>query len=143
MLRVLLDTNIFISYLLNPHADSPVTTIVQAGVAGEFTFLLPHALLEEFSTRVVTKPHLAARIHPKEIAQLTAILMANGGVIPKIMRAIPAVTRDPKDDYLLAYAVVGEADYLVTGDADLLVFEKVQGVRIWRPRSFAEEILTP
>lgn len=143
MLRVLLDANIFISYLLNPQADTPITMIMRAGVVGTFTILLPDALLEEFSTKVVNKPYLSDRIHPQEITQLAASLMVNGEIIPKIVQAIPAVTCDPKDDYLLAYAVVGEADYLVTGDADLLVHKKIQGVRICRPRTFVEEILTP
>jgi predicted nucleic acid-binding protein len=37
---------------------------------------------------------------------------------------------------LLAYAVVGEADYLVTGDDDLLVLGEVAGVKIVTPRQF-------
>ena len=143
MLRVLLDANIFISYLLNPLADSPIPPIIRASVMGTFTLLLPDALLDEFSAKIVTKPYLADRISQEEVAQLTATLMANCEVIPKITRAIPAVTRDPKDDYLLAYAVVDEADYLATGDEDLLVLEEVQGVRIICPRSFVVEILTP
>ena len=49
---------------------------------------------------------------------------------------MPSVTRDRKDDYLLAYAVVGRADYLVTGDRDLLVLGEVEGVRIVSPAGF-------
>lgn len=51
---------------------------------------------------------------------------------------IPRITRDLKDDYLLAYAVVGEADYLVTGDKDLLVLEKIGEVAIVSPADFAK-----
>lgn len=140
-MRVLLDANIFISYLLNIQADDPIPSIVEAGVLGEFTLLLPEALLEEFSTRIVNKPYLAKRIRPEEVQHLTATLVANGEVIPKITGTIPAVTRDPKDDYLLAYAVVGDADFLVTGDEDLLVFKQVRAVRICRPRDFVEILL--
>jgi predicted nucleic acid-binding protein len=46
------------------------------------------------------------------------------------------VTRDIKDDYLLAYALVGRADYLVTGGEDLLVLGDVEGVKIVRPAEF-------
>lgn len=72
---------------------------------------------------------------------LAAALLANGEVIPKISGTIPAVTRDPKDDYLLAYAVVGAADYLVTGDEDLLILKQVQTVTLCRPRDFVELVL--
>ena len=54
----------------------------------------------------------------------------------KITDPIPAVTRDPKDDYLLAHAVLGAADYLVSGDQDLLVLERLEGVKIVTPREF-------
>ena len=43
---------------------------------------------------------------------------------------MPRFSRDPKDDYLIAYAVVGEADFLVTGDKDLLVLRQIGDVRI-------------
>jgi len=42
----------------------------------------------------------------------------------------PTCTRD---DYLVAYALVGGADYLVTGDADLLVLARVGEVKIVTP----------
>jgi predicted nucleic acid-binding protein len=42
-------------------------------------------------------------------------------------------SRDPKDDYLIAYALIYQADYLVTGDKDLLVLGKVEELEIVRP----------
>jgi putative PIN family toxin of toxin-antitoxin system len=62
--------------------------------------------------------------------------------IPTIKEEIPAVTRDPKDDYLLAYALVGEADYLVTGDKDLLVLKQVDTVKIVTSREFLSILKT-
>lgn len=140
-MRVLLDANLFISYLLNPDRDSPVVRSVKAGVGGEYTLLLPAALLEEFSRRIVTKPYLAARIAPTDLEQLNAILSSVAETIPKIKRPIPAVTRDPKDDYLLAYALVGQADYLVSGDQDLLELRRAGKCQIVTPRAFADEFL--
>jgi len=40
-------------------------------------------------------------------------------VIP--VETVPVSVRDPKDDIVLATALTGEADFLVTGDVDLLV----------------------
>ena len=48
----------------------------------------------------------------------------------------PAVVRDPKDDYLIAHAVMGQADYLVTGDDDLLSLGRIDTIRILSPRQF-------
>lgn len=59
-------------------------------------------------------------------------------IVPRITTEIPAVTRDPKDDYLLAYALVGQVDYLVTGDRDLLVLGQVEHTKIVTARDFAE-----
>ena len=44
--------------------------------------------------------------------------------------------RDPKDDKFLELAVSGRADYLVTGDLDLLVLDPFRGVRILTPADF-------
>ena len=49
------------------------------------------------------------------------------------------VCRDPKDDKLLELAVSGNADFLVTGDKDLLVLNPFRGVEILTPREFLDK----
>lgn len=68
--------------------------------------------------------------------RFTALLRSVSENIPNIEEPIPAVTRVPKDDYLLAYTVVGRADYLVSVDQDLLVLGRVGQVSICSPREF-------
>lgn len=46
------------------------------------------------------------------------------------------VCRDPDDDMLLEAAVAGNADYIVTGDADLLVIQEYKQIKIVTPRIF-------
>ena len=140
-MRLLLDANIFISYLLQPDEVSSITLIVEACVVGKATLLLPEALLAELAEREIHKPYLNARIQPEELAYLVTLLRQVGETISTIESAIPAVTRDPKDDYLLAYAAIGRADYLITGDKDLLVLQNVLGVNICRPRDFVDRWL--
>jgi predicted nucleic acid-binding protein len=46
------------------------------------------------------------------------------------------VCRDPDDDNILAAAVSGNCDCIITGDKDLLVLGRYEGVAIFRPRDF-------
>jgi putative PIN family toxin of toxin-antitoxin system len=48
------------------------------------------------------------------------------------------VCRDPDDDWVLATAIAGEAEVVVTGDPDLLDLESHQGIRIVTPRRWLE-----
>ena len=50
------------------------------------------------------------------------------------------VSRDPKDDWVLQLAVVAKADYLITGDDDLLILKSHDGVPIVTPRQFWEAL---
>lgn len=136
-MRVLLDANILISYLLTTRPTSPVRTVVRAAIAGDFTLLLPAALLAEVRQAVATSDFLANRLTPADIDVLADLLNDVADVVPAITAPLPRLTRDPKDDYLLAYAVVGQADFLVTGDVDLLSLGTVEGVTIIRPADFS------
>jgi putative PIN family toxin of toxin-antitoxin system len=137
-MRVLLDTNVLVSYLLTPAAGGSVGTIIDALLQGRFTLLLSLELLAELERVATRKPRLAKRIRPDQLARLRDQLLAVGEVIPAIEETIPAVTRDRKDDYLLAYAYVGAADYLVTGSDDLLVLRKIGHLDILSPPEFAQ-----
>ncbi len=46
--------------------------------------------------------------------------------------------RDPKDDKFLTLAVAANADYIITGDEDLLVLHPFQGIQIIKPAAFLE-----
>jgi putative PIN family toxin of toxin-antitoxin system len=49
---------------------------------------------------------------------------------------ITGICRDVDDDNVLACALAAKADYLVTGDADLLVLKNFRGIKIISPRDF-------
>ncbi len=54
-------------------------------------------------------------------------------------RPLPTpVCRDPDDDWVLATAIAGGAEAIVTGDADLLALGVFQGIRILSPRQFLQ-----
>ncbi|MBX7252733.1 MAG: putative toxin-antitoxin system toxin component, PIN family [Candidatus Promineofilum sp.] len=137
-MRALIDTNVLVSYLLNPYDEGAVRTIIDAFLDGRFLLLVPQRLIDEFRTTIINKPRLAKRITLADLEDLAEILIEYGELIEEIREQIPQVARDPKDDYLLAYATVGGADYLVTGDKDLLVLnDQIQGLAILTPAQFA------
>ena len=53
---------------------------------------------------------------------------------------IPDICRDSKDNFLLGLCSVGSADFLVTGDMDLLELLEYQGTRIINPSEFEKLI---
>ena len=135
-MRVLLDTNVLISYLLTPRRDNPILTILQGAFSGKFVLLMPALLLEELARALRRKRYLAERITEEEMHEFMDLLLVVSETIPLISEAIPAVTRDAKDDYLLAYALVGQADYLVTGDKDLLSLSQFENLKLLSPAAF-------
>lgn len=137
-MRVLLDANIYISYLLRVSEASAVHRIVDAVLREVFVLLVPDELLQELTRKVTTKRYLARRISQSTLEGLVDLLVYTGEPLSPITEEIPAISRDRKDDYLLAYALIGAADYLVTGDADLLVLKEIEGVRIITPATFLE-----
>ena len=137
-MRVLLDANVLISYLITPAQNSAITHIVEAGVTGEFELLVPEELLEEVRETIRTHEHLARRIPLEVMRSFVDLVLEIAEVIPKITEPIPSLTRDPEDDYLIAYALIGQADYLVTGDRDLLVLEYIEPVKILTSNAFWE-----
>lgn len=136
-MRALLDTNVLISYLLDNTRQSPTNRIVRSAFRGEFVLLVPEELLSELVRKARGKRYLTQRITGAELQEFCTLLSEITEEIPQITEEIPAVTRDLKDDYLLAYALVGEADFLVTGDEDLLSLGDIEGLRIVTPREFA------
>lgn len=138
-MRVLVDTNVLISFLLGRGEGGSIREIFRAFLAGRFTLLLPRWVLDELITTVKTKPRLSNRISVEQLDRFTDLLMLSAEQIDEIDSPVPAVTRDPDDDYVLAYALVGAANYLVTGDMDLLSLQgRIAGLEIVTPSQFAE-----
>lgn len=137
-MRVLLDTNVLISFLLTPSHRGAVYLVMEAAFSGRFTLLAPDRLLLELVQAANRKSYLADRITAEMADGLVAAILEVAEVLPPLPDNIPSITRDPKDDYLLACALLNQADYLVTGDNDLLSIGDVGDLKIVSPTSFAE-----
>ena len=141
-IRVLLDTNIFISYLFSsPQSVGTIKRLVEAAILGEIELLLPEELIAELLNKLQTSRKLSRRISPAEGREFIALLRLVATILPLIDAPIPAVVRDPKDDYLLAYALLYAADYLISRDKDLLTLGPTEGLAIVSPFQFVTHYL--
>lgn len=132
-MRVVLDTNVLIAALLTPMGAPG--EIYRAWAEGAFVLLISEEQIDELR-RTLSKPALAARIRPHHAGRLVNNLRN----MAEMLVALPHVVRspDPTDDFILAMAEAGEADYLVTGDkGDLLALKRHSGTRILSVREFA------
>lgn len=132
-MRAVLDTNLLVSYLLTHHP--PIATIIDGFLAqDEFVMVTAPKLLAELD-RVLTYPKLQRYYTDEERTRFVALIMALGEVVD-LPETIPRICRDPDDDRLIACAVVGKADVIVSGDNDLLALERVGGIPILTAAQF-------
>lgn len=136
----MIDANLLVSFLLTSSSSSPVVAILNAAIAGRFRMLVASETIDEARYTTAKKPYLAARISARDVETLLRTLRSIADILPNLTGPIPVVCRDPKDDYLLAHAVRAGADYLVTGDDDLLVLGSHSGVEIVSPSAFVERL---
>jgi putative PIN family toxin of toxin-antitoxin system len=130
-LRVILDSNVLISALIA--TGSPPDLIYRAWRRKRFTLVTSGVQLLELR-RASRYPKLRRLVPPSEFGAL--INRLHGAIV---LNELPLVnlSRDPADNYLLAMAVAGEAEFLVTGDAkDLLRLKKFGSTRILVPSAF-------
>ena len=134
-MRVVLDTNVLISHLLPSSSASVAEWVIDTAVTGRFTILVNDQLLRELSSRVTRKPYLAQRIELYELTRFLTLLSEIAELVHLSSTPHPSVVRDAEDDYLIALAVAGKADILVTGDRDLLAIADLTPFRIMTLRA--------
>jgi putative PIN family toxin of toxin-antitoxin system len=136
-MRVILDTNVFISALMNPKGTPGL--IYAAWLAGTFDLVTSDAQLAELK-RVSRYPRIRKLLTPYRVSELIAFLKR--GEVLKKLPPTPEIA-DPDDRFLLAMAIAGNADYLVTGDhrAGLLQLVKLGRTWIVTPAAFKAEVL--
>lgn len=131
-MRVALDTEVLIAALII--RDTPPDRIYQAWRKKRFDLITSEWQLEEFR-RVSRYPRLRKFLKPVEAGNLINGLRHNALVLSEPPRM--DVSPDPDDNPLLAMAVAGEADFLVSGDKrDVLALKKIEDIRIVSTRQF-------
>jgi putative PIN family toxin of toxin-antitoxin system len=138
MVRVVFDTNVFVSAFIQP--KSPPGRLLARLIQGDkFELVLSTAILDEVG-RALRYPKVRRRIKldDDDLDLRVAMLGILSTIVSVSSRTVTGVSRDPDDDAILAAAVEGCADYIVTGDQDLLTIGDYQGIRIVTPRAFLQ-----
>ena len=127
-MKLVLDTNVLIAALIT---------------RGVYTDLLEHCVLSH--TLVASDfifaelwGHLVKKFEYTHQEANEAIVLIKSQVeivTPKLLDH--PVCRDPDDDQLLGTAIAGQAECIVTGDKDLLVLQRYEGIEIVSPGKFA------
>ena len=131
-MRLVVDTNVLISALLV--GTSLPAHLVVLWREGRFDLLTSAEQLDELM-RVTRYPRIRERLTPALAGRLINELRE----VAVLVKNLPTVTlcTDPFDNYLLAMAAAGSADFLVTGDKrDLLGLWLYEGTKIATVRDF-------
>jgi putative PIN family toxin of toxin-antitoxin system len=122
-LRVVIDTNIWISFLIGKSLAGLSKAIISSQILVLFSDDLFCELIE-----VLNRPKFKKYFSESAIKDLVTLLYEKVELIDVTSHFDDC--RDTKDNFLLDLAVSGHANYLVTGDADLLILNPFHSVKI-------------
>ena len=132
MLKVVIDTNVFISALYLPESK-PAKVVLLARRKTILNVISPPILQEV--ERIIKKKLLWD--NSKTQSAIRRIKNFSEEVQPQERLAIIA---DDPDNRILECAVAGQADFIISGDYHLLDLENYQGMKIVNPARFLEAI---
>ena len=128
-MRVVFDTNILIAAFLTEGLCSGLLIRVRRQA---FNLVLCDDIIREFEGVLIKKFKLTST----DISEISAIVSEAASEILHKLNPIPNICRDPNDDMIIACAIDATADYIVTGNEDLLILEKYKDIIIINPRNF-------
>ncbi len=129
-MRVVVDTNILVSFAIRPNPDFERLFDYLAGHG--ITLVSEETIAELFA--VLSREAFRAYI-PQESA-IDYVEWYAGISESVVVTEKVAACRDPKDDKFLSLAVAGKADCVVSGDSDLLDMVAYQGIPVYRTAEF-------
>ena len=133
--RVVLDANVIVSALIRP--DSIPGRILAAAIDESIQLIVSEPLLVELRA-VLAYPRLRKYLKIGTTEIDTFIIMLEQVADPVSLRDVATTPfcRDPKDEIYIQTAVAGRADFIVTGDSDLLILREVNSILIVAPAEF-------
>ncbi len=133
-MRVLLDTNVLVSTAIKP-AGKPAQIFRRAGI--HYELLCSEFILEELDD-VLARAHIQNKfkdlVTPERREQFMALVRSLAETVE--LHTTLDVVSDADDNQVLAGAVDGHADFLVTGDPHLLALSQMRECKIVTPDQF-------
>jgi uncharacterized protein len=136
-LKVVLDTNILVSASFRKTSPIPLR-IYQALQSQKFILVTSLEIMQEVKN-VINRDYIIARsqtTNEDRIVYIETLLKIS--IITPNTALLQNISRDRKDDKFLACAIEGNADYIVSGDRDLLVLMEYKGIKIVTPNEFGK-----
>jgi putative PIN family toxin of toxin-antitoxin system len=139
VLRVVLDTNVFVSGLLSK--TGLPAKILDAWRAGQYLLIASPPIVAEIK-RVLQAPRIREKyfITDGDIEQLIILLEKEALIVPGYTDVKDAIPDDPSDEMFLACAVDAAADFIVSGDRHLLELSEYKGISIITVNEFEEKL---
>lgn len=128
-IKVIFDTNVWISFLIGKRLAFIKNFIIN----GKFTIVITDQLLEEIK-EVTSRERLKKYFPQESVKELIDLLQTVGKNVE--IKPTHFINRDPKDNFLLDLIDFSKADYLVTGDKDLLLHNPFKTAIILTPANF-------
>lgn len=129
MLKVVIDTNIFVSGVL-VEGGNPSVILKAWKRTQKYQLFVTEEIIQEV-LRVMQR----LNVPPEIITDWDKAIRKNAiSVVP--MRKIEAVKEDPSDNKFLECAIESRADYIVSGDSHLKGLKEFQGIKIISAREF-------
>jgi uncharacterized protein len=132
--KVILDTNLWISFLIS----KKFTDIDKLLERRKIVLIFSKELIEEFLT-VVKRPKFKKHFTDKELEELLQQFDKYGKLVK--VKSNLSDCRDFKDNFLLNLAIDSNADFLVTGDDDLLILKRIKKTKICTWSEFLDGII--
>lgn len=135
-MRIVLDTSVLISGIIS--ADSPPAKLYEAWLDGKFDLVTSAEQIVEFR-RVSGYEKLQRFLKPEKVE----LLLDGLENLAEIASNLPQidVSPDPDDNFIIATAIAGKANYIVSGDKqDLLALGQVENIEILTARAAWEMI---
>jgi uncharacterized protein len=129
MLKVIIDNNIIISHLMT-RETTILDKLIKQTVNGKIQLFISNSILIELK-EALQYPNLKKRIISSKAAQFMAWYKYNSELVEPESKL--SVCRDPKDDKFLDLAQHVQADFILSGDKDLIVLEQLGNTVILSP----------
>ncbi len=133
MTRIVLDTNIWILFLINKDYSKLDSLLV----SGNVKLLFSEELLSEFIT-VTERPKFKKYFATADVETILETIDDYAEFIK--VKTATDICRDPKDNFLLSLCKDGFADYLITGDKDLLEITQFEKTKIITISNFLNDL---